>query len=255
MTPVLAVEQMTVRFGGITAVDDVSLSVEPGSIRAVIGPNGAGKTTLFNAVAGSVQPASGRVRIAGVSAEGLAPYRRAALGLARTFQHATVFGTLTVLETAQLGLHVRTREGALSALARSRRERVEERSIREAALEALALVGLESHAERDASTLSYGDRKLLDFARAVAAKPALLALDEPLAGVSQSKIETLIEILDSLKAGGTAVVCIEHNIPTVMRIADEITVLYRGRAIADGTPEAIRHDPAVIDAYLGTAVA
>ena len=255
MTALLTLDGLTRRFQGLVAVDDVSMQVEAGGVHAVIGPNGAGKTTLFNLISGLVPPSSGQLRLGGQEMTRLSPDRRAALGLGRTFQNTRVFGAMTVLENVLTGLHARTAAGLGSVLFRVPRFRAEERRAVERARAALDFVGLADKAERRAATLSYGDQRRLEIARAVAPEPALLMLDEPAAGMNPAETESLAALVRRLRDSRTTVLLVEHDMGFVMDISDTVTVLNFGRRIFCGPPEAARQDPTVIEAYLGPKVA
>ena len=247
----LSLQGVTRRFGGLVAVDAIDLEVAQGGVTAVIGPNGAGKTTLFNIISGFQTPNAGRIVFAGHDITARSPEKIAASGLVRTFQLAQLFQNLSVLENIQVGCHLHTKGGVLSALMRTRSTRQAEREVEARARELLDFVGLEGAAEAEASALAYGQQRLLEIARALAAKPKLVLLDEPAAGLSAEESKRLSAAIRAIAGRGTTVLLIEHDMKLVMNTADTIAVLDFGRKIAEGAPATVRENPAVIAAYLG----
>ena len=248
---VLEVRDLSVRFGGIRAVADVSLAVGAGEILSIIGPNGAGKTTIFNVVTGIYRPTAGEVHLRGHPISALPPHARARLGVARTFQNIRLFRDLTVGENVRVARYGRTRAGLLGALLRTpgfRRDR-RETDARVAAL--LDGVGLRGRGGELARSLPYGDQKRVELARALAAEPSVLLLDEPAAGMSTAEADELMALIRSLRDRGLAILLVEHHIRVVMAVSDRVVVLNHGELIAEGPPAAVRRDPAVIAAYLG----
>ncbi|MBX9846476.1 MAG: ABC transporter ATP-binding protein [Xanthobacteraceae bacterium] len=250
---ILSLQGVTRRFGGLVAVDAVDLEVSAGGVTAVIGPNGAGKTTLFNLVSGFQTPDAGRIVFAGEDITGRRPEAIAASGLVRTFQLVQLFQNLSVLENIQVGCHLHTAGGVWSALLRSPRTRRAEQEVEARARELLAFVGLDAAAETEASALAYGQQRLLEIARSLAARPRLLLLDEPAAGLSVDETKRLSGVIRDIAARGTTVLLIEHDMKLVMNTADRIAVLDFGRKIAEGPPATVRENPAVVAAYLGGA--
>ncbi|MEP7457265.1 ABC transporter ATP-binding protein [Phyllobacterium sp. SB3] len=248
---ILEVNALGKQYGGLVAAKDISFDVENGSITAVIGPNGAGKTTLFNMISGFVTPTGGLVRFEGNDLTGFSPDQIAKLGLVRTFQLVQLFKSLTVLENVEVGSHLRTQGNLGAALLRPGWARQQELDVRKNANAILSSVGLSAHAEDLAGILPYGQQRLLEIARALAAEPKLLLLDEPAAGLDRNETERLAEIIRNVAANGTTVLLIEHDMSLIMDIAQHIVVLDFGRCIASGTPDQIRKDPAVLEAYLG----
>ncbi len=255
MSTLLSVTKAAKRFGGLQALSDVSLSVARGHIHGLIGPNGAGKTTCFNVITGLYQPDEGEFMLDGRSYSPSAPHRVAQAGIARTFQNIRLFGDMSAVENVMVGRHLRTHQGILGAILRHRAARDEEAQIRQHALALLDFVGIASLAHRTARTLSYGDQRRLEIARALATEPLLLALDEPAAGMNATEKEALRELLVRIRDNGTTILLIEHDVRLVMGLCDRITVLDYGKVIADGTADAVKKDPAVIAAYLGKEAA
>ncbi len=247
----LSVQAVTRRFGGLVAVDAVDLDVAEGGVTAIIGPNGAGKTTLFNLISGFQAPDAGRIVFAGNDITGRAPEAIAAAGLVRTFQLAQIFQNLSVIENIQVGCHLHTSGGLWSALFRTPGMRRAEREIEARARELLDFVGLDMATATEASAITYGQQRLLDIARALAARPRLLLLDEPAAGLSVAETKRLSAAIRAIAERGTTVLLIEHDMKLVMDTADAIAVLDFGRKIAEGPPATVRTNPAVIAAYLG----
>jgi branched-chain amino acid transport system ATP-binding protein len=247
----LEVRDLSVQFGGIRAVSGVSLAVGGGEILSIIGPNGAGKTTIFNVVTGLHRPTAGEVRLGGRPISALPPHQRARLGIGRTFQNIRLFRDLTVDENVRVARYGRTRVGLLGALLRTpgfRRDRGET-DARVAAL--LDGVGLRGRGGELARSLPYGDQKRVELARALAAEPRVLLLDEPAAGMSTAEADELMALIRGLRDRGLAILLVEHHIRVVMGVSDRVAVLNHGELIAEGPPAAVRRDPAVIAAYLG----
>ena len=247
--PLLVVEGVGRSFGGLRALHDVSLAVHPGTIHALIGPNGSGKTTLLDCVTGILRPGAGRIMLAGERIDGLAPHRVAALGVARTFQQVALFASMTATENVLAGAHLRIRGGIASG-ALGLPGGGEADAVREAR-DLLQLVGLAGQRDDRASALSYGQRKRLELARALALHPRLLILDEPAAGRNEPEILELGRTLKRLRAAGLTILLVEHHMNFVLSLADTVTVLDEGRVVAEGPPASVRIDPAVVEAYLG----
>jgi branched-chain amino acid transport system ATP-binding protein len=247
----LKVEALNCSFDGLRAVADLSFAVRAGEIKAVIGPNGAGKSTLFNAIAGVTRPASGRIWLRDRRIDTLPTFRRAQLGIARTFQNLQIFRDMTVVENVMVGCHRHGRVGTVGALLQTSSSRAEDRAMRDRAMRLLARFELDGKADRRAGELAFGQMKLLELARALACEPDLLLLDEPAAGLPQAEAERIGTIITSLNRDGTTVLLVEHNMRMVMLLSHDILVLNNGMRIAEGDAAAIRRHPQVIAAYLG----
>jgi len=248
---ILEVTGLHMVFGGLVALMDLDFAVPQGVIKAVIGPNGAGKTTIFNIITGVFPPTSGQIVFKGRKITGLKPYQITPLGVSRTFQTVELFGHMTVLENVMVGRHVRSRRGIISAGLRLPVMRREERAIREQARACLDLVGLADKAETEAGNLPLGEQKALEIARALAAEPELLLLDEPAAGLNETETAGTAALFQRLRDQGLTILLVEHDMRLVMDVSEEVLVLNYGRKIADGRPEEIRSDPEVVKAYLG----
>jgi branched-chain amino acid transport system ATP-binding protein len=248
---ILEAEGLSLSFGGVHALDDVSLAIEPGIVFSIIGPNGAGKTTLFNLFSGLYVPLAGRVRFAGNDVTGFSPDRLARRGLSRTFQNLQIFFRMTVLENVMVGRHRHEVTGILSHMLHLPAVVRENRRTRQAACTALSRVGLLAEAERPADTLPYGSLKRLEIARALASEPKALLLDEPAAGCNPVETKELNAVIRSVTKEGVTVVLVEHDMRLVMNVSDRVHVLASGRTLTEGTPAEVRSNPAVIEAYLG----
>jgi len=249
-TPLLSIRGLTMRYGGVTALGDINLDVRAGEIFALIGPNGAGKTTAFNIITGVLEPTAGTVTLRGTQVQGRRPHVIAKLGATRTFQNLQVFGSTTVLGNVKVARHLRSRSGIVRGmLGLAGRE---EREIEDWARTAVAALGLPEHADRPVTDLAFGQQRKVEVARALALAPALLLLDEPMAGLSGTERDSLAWLLRKVRSAGISVLLVEHDVDAVMALADRVAVLDDGRLIALGEPEDVRANPAVIAAYLGT---
>ena len=248
----LATTGLTRRFGGLVAVNGVDLKIEPGEVHGLIGPNGAGKTTMLNLISGHLPSTAGRITFNGQDITKTASDRRARIGIRRTFQNLRLFREMSAIENVMVGLHAETRAEVLAGILRPSSQRREERSTRERAREALDFVSLLQSADAPAGSLPYGHQRLLEIARSFVARPQLLLLDEPAAGLNGAEGSQLVHLIRRISATGSTIALVEHHMEVVMPTCTRITVLNHGRYLTDGTPSDIRRNPDVIRAYLGT---
>ncbi len=250
--PILDAQNITVAFGGLIAVNDVSFNIPEGSIVSLIGPNGAGKTTFFNVLTGLYDPTSGHVEYNGKNITGQVPHKTAAGGVARTFQNIRLFGSMTAQENVMVAMHSHMKAGVLATTFRTKSQRREEQEGREFAQELLDFVGVGETTYDYARNLSYGDQRRLEVARALALRPKVLLLDEPTAGMNPNESAAFVEFVHRVRdERGVSILLIEHDMSVVMQVSERITVLDQGEKIAEGSPQEIKTNPRVIEAYLG----
>jgi branched-chain amino acid transport system ATP-binding protein len=251
MLKMLKLENVTIKFGGLTAVDNLSFEIEKNKIFGLIGPNGAGKTTAFNIISGVYKPTSGNIYLNGNPITGFPPYKTNAIGISRTYQNIFLFKHMTVRENVMVGQHSRTKCGLFSSIFHTGTQRKEEREINEKAEEILEFVGLNEKKDYLAMNLSYGEQRLLEIARGMASGPQLLLLDEPAAGMNIKEKNDLKQLIQKIREKGITILLVEHDMKLVMGITDTVCVLNYGKKICEGEPRYVQNNPEVIEAYLG----
>jgi ABC-type branched-subunit amino acid transport system ATPase component len=251
MSALLQIEVLSKRFGGLAAIDNISMSINAGEVRGVIGPNGAGKTTLLNLIGGALTPSAGTIKYDSSDISKLPTHRRAALGIGRTFQNLKLFESMSVLRNVMVGSHLRGNAGIFGAILRFPSAAEEGRRLQDEAYAVLEAIGLSAQAEVKASSLSYGQKRLLEIARAMASKPRLLLLDEPAAGLNPTEAQALTQLIKRIGASGVTIILVEHHMDVIMAACPHISVLNYGKLLAEGSPTEIQTNEQVIEAYLG----